>query len=282
MPQITHLAPDSTAESVLEALNKDGGVIIDNYASRETMAAIHSELAPYLGNCGVGRDSFTGYKTHRVGAIMSRSKTARQLALDPLINGSCQQFLAPYCDNYQLHLTQAVSISSGEGAQSIHRDRGVWGFRVPREIETQFSTIWAINDFTRENGATRVVPGSHLWEDEREHCQEEIAYAEMESGSVFIYSGSVLHGGGQNQTASDRVGLLLHYTLGWLRQEENQYISCPPHIAKTFSPELRSLIGYSSHYAMGFCSPPLAPGNGAELVSPESLFNYPMPGWPGL
>ena len=213
---------------------------------------------------------------------MARTPTSHKLALDPLINASCKEFLAPYSDDYQLHLTQAAAIGPGEGKQGLHRDRGVWNYRVPRTIETQFSTIWAVTDFTQDNGATQVVPGSHLWDDERKPLPAEITCAEMKAGSVFIYSGSVLHGGGMNQTNQDRIGLLLHYTLNWLRQEENQYISCPPHVAKDFSPELRALIGYQTHYALGFCTPPFPPGEGVELVSPESLFRHSVPHWPGL
>jgi hypothetical protein len=246
------------------------------------MAAVHRELAPYLEVAANGKDRFLGTQTKRVGAIMSRSQTSRGLALDPLLTAASKRFLERYCDDHQLHLTQLVSIGPGQGDQSLHRDRGVWSGHVPRSIETQFSTIWAVTAFTRENGATRIVPGSHLSDDERQPNPEEVAHAEMSPGSVLVYSGSVLHGGGTNHTARSRIGLLLHYTLDWLRQEENQYISCPPHVAKDFSPELRALIGYQSVYARGFCTPPLAPGDGAEMVSPESLFRRPTPGWPGL
>jgi len=194
----------------------------------------------------------------------------------------CKTFLAPHADGYQLHLTQLTSIGPGEGEQRLHQDREVWGGRVPLSVETQFSTIWALTDFTTENGATRVVPGSHKWEPGRQPETHEIAYAEMEAGSVLVYTGSVIHGGGRNETDTNREGLLLHNTLNWLRQEENQYLTCPPHIAQHFTPELRDLLGYPSSYGMGFFSTPFPPGEGAELVSPEALFRRPAPHWPGL
>ena len=120
---------------------------------------------------------------------------------------------------------------------------------------------------------TQAVPGSHKWDKNREPLPEEIAYAEMKAGSVFIYTGSVLHGGGTNNTDSPRLGVFLHYAPGWLRQEENQYLSCPPEIAKDFSPELRSLIGYSKGgYVLGFFSDPEDKEGKLESVSPEKIF----------
>ena len=163
-------------------------------------------------------------------------------------------FLEPYGDGYQLHFTSAVSIGPGETKQILHRDRGIWGGYILRKIETHFSTIWALTDFTKENGATQVVPGSHKWEKDRTPNEDEIAYAEMSQGSVLLYTGTVLHGGGKNSTDNEiRTGVFMHYALNWLRQEENQYLSHPPEVAKNFSPELRSLIGYSKGgYVLGF------------------------------
>ena len=155
----------------------------------------------------------------------------------------------------------------------LHRDRGVWGSTLTRAVETQFSTIWALTDFTHENGATRIVPGSHRWEKDRQPPDGEIVSAEMRAGSVLLYNGTVLHGGGENTTIHERVGVLLHYTLNWLRQEENQYLSCPPEIAKGLDPELRALMGYTlGGPVLGFYSTPGAPGQGVELAPPERLF----------
>ena len=184
-----------------------------------------------------------------------------------------ENFLGPHCENYQLHFSSAIQIGPGESSQILHRDRGVWGGYIPRKIETQFSTVWAINDFTKENGATQVVPGSHKWDKNRQPQIEEIAYAEMKAGSVFIYTGSVLHGGGTNNTDEPRLGVFLHYAPSWLRQEENQYLSCPPEVAKDFSPELRSLIGYSKGgYVLGFFTDPEDKEGRLESVSPEKIF----------
>ena len=273
MGEIKHVSIDTPIETILEILDEDAGLIIDNFLSDQNLDSIKNDLKPYLNVTRNGQDEFTGFETKRVGALMARSKTCQDLALDPLINQMAESFLGPHCESYQLHFTSAIQIGPGESSQILHRDRGVWGGYIPRKIETQFSTVWAINDFTKENGATQVVPGSHKWHKDREPLPEEIAYAEMKAGSVFIYTGSVLHGGGTNVTEQPRLGVFLHYAPSWLRQEENQYLSCPPEVAKNFSPELRSLIGYSKGgYVLGFFTDPEDKEGRLESVSPEKIF----------
>ena len=273
MGEIKHVSIETPIETILEILDEDAGVIIDNFLSDQNLESIKNDLKPYLNVTRNGQDEFTGFETKRVGALMARSKTCQDLALDPLINQMAESFLGPHCESYQLHFTSAIQIGPGESSQILHRDRGVWGGYIPRKIETQFSTVWAINDFTKENGATQVVPGSHKWHKDREPLPEEIAYAEMKAGSVFIYTGSVLHGGGTNVTEQPRLGVFLHYAPSWLRQEENQYLSCPPEVAKDFSPELRSLIGYSKGgYVLGFFTDPEDKEGKLESVSPEKIF----------
>ena len=273
MGEIKHVSIDTPIETILEILDEDAGLIIDNFLSDQNIESIKNDLKPYLNVTRNGQDEFTGFETKRVGALMARSKTCQDLALDPLINQMAESFLGPHCESYQLHFTSAIQIGPGESSQILHRDRGVWGGYIPRKIETQFSTVWAINDFTKENGATQVVPGSHKWHKDREPLPEEIAYAEMSAGSVFIFTGSVLHGGGTNVTEQPRLGVFLHYAPSWLRQEENQYLSCPPEVAKDFSPELRSLIGYSKGgYVLGFFTDPEDKEGRLESVSPEKIF----------
>ena len=273
MGEVKHVSIDTPIEEILQILDDDAGLIIDNFLDEDGLERIKSDLKPYLKVTKNGQDEFTGYETKRVGALMARSKTCQDLALNTFINQMADSFLGPHCESYQLHFTSAIQIGPGESSQILHRDRGVWGGYIPRKIETQFSTVWAINDFTKENGATQVVPGSHKWHKDRQPLPEEIAYAEMQAGSVFIYTGSVLHGGGTNNTDEPRLGVFLHYAPSWLRQEENQYLSCPPEVAKDFSPELRSLIGYSKGgYVLGFFTDPDDKEGRLESVSPEKIF----------
>lgn len=139
-----------------------------------------------------------------------------------------------------------------------------------KSIEPQFNTMWAMTDFTLENGATQVVPGSMGWPDNRLAEKSQITSAEMARGSVLLYTGAVFHGAGANESDSDRIGMNITCSLAWLRQEENQYLSCPPEIAKTLSPELQDLLGYTlGSYALGYYTPPLPPREGPESIGPK-------------
>lgn len=280
MPSLTHLPASVTRDEVLKVIAADGAVIIDGLMSPDLLARLRTEIMPYVEATPPGRDDFTGRHTTRTGALIARSPACRELVLDPLVNAATEGFLSPFCDRYQLHLTQVIRIRPGQPAQVLHRDRLAWGGFVQRSIEPQLNTIWAVTDFTKENGATRVVPGSQLWEEGRGAHEDEITYAEMKAGSVILYTGSVIHSGGANVSDGDRIGINITYSLGWLRQEENQYLSCPPEIAATLSPELQRLIGYSmGSYALGYFSPPLPPGEGPEVVPPETLFSGEVKGW---
>ena len=275
MATIGHLSADATTDAIVEVLKCDGAVIIDGLMASDEVERLNQDLAPFLSREVYGRDEFTGYKTQRIGALIARSLTCQEVAVNPLMLASARQYLAQFCDDIQLHFTSAVAIAPGESAQILHRDRGIWGGYLPRRVEPLFSTIWAITPFTRENGATQVVPGSHQWDKDRLPEPHEIAYADMAPGSVLCYTGTVLHGGGANATTDQvRTGVFMHYALSWLRQEENQYLSCPPNHASKLSPELRALIGYSKGgYVLGFYSDPDDYSGRHESVSPENMFS---------
>ncbi|ABC65000.1 phytanoyl-CoA dioxygenase family protein [Erythrobacter litoralis] len=280
MPELTHFTTDVAPEAIAGALRNDGACIIDDAMAAGQLDRLKREIMPYVEATERGKDDFTGRQTTRTGALVARSETCRDLVMDARLIGACDAFLKDFCDTYQLHLTQLIRIFPGQGEQPLHRDRLAWGGYLPASLEPQLNTIWAVTDFTRENGATRVVPGSNSWAPERRAGESEIAYAEMKAGSVLVYSGSVIHSGGKNRSDADRMGLNITYCLGWLRQEENQYLSCPPEIARDFSPELRALLGYSmGSYALGYFTPPLPPGEGPEITPPDWLFGADASSW---
>ncbi len=269
MLKLESLPAGSSTDAILNVLRRDGALIVTGVLSTDDLAQLNGEIAPYVDATEDGKDSFTGAHTTRTGGLVARSEKCRELVMHPMITAAANEFLKPYCENVQLHLSQVIRIKPGQTTQQIHRDRWAWGTHL-KFLEPQFNTIWAASTFTKENGATQVCPGSLDWADDRQATPEEIAYAEMPAGSVLIYTGGVFHGGGANVSNGDRVGINITYTLGWLRQEENQYLSCPPDIAKTFAPELQALIGYSmGGYAMGYYTPPGEPGAGPECVPPE-------------
>lgn len=269
MPSLVHFPADAPAAEILAVLDRDGALILDDVLPSAEVDALAAELAPYVDATPTGSDGFTGHRTTRTGALVARSPLMRPLVTDPRILALCDGLLIPNCHRYHLHLAQLIRILPGQGAQPIHRDRWAWGRQMPG-IEPQLNTIWALTEFTAANGATQVIPGSQAWDDDRKAEPAEIARAEMRRGSVLIYTGTVFHSGGANVSDQDRWGLNITYSLGWLRQEENMYLSCPPEVARTLAPDLAALVGYAmSNYALGYFTPPLPAGQGPETVPPE-------------
>ena len=250
---IEHLPPDTDPGSVASALARDGCAVIDRLVSQPTREALMSELAPHLEATEPGPDEFTGRSTRRTGGLIARSTTARELVQHPLVLGTVGRVL-DHATNYQIHLTQMIAIGAGEPAQAVHRDQWAFDFfPFPSGFEVQCNTLWAMTDFTERNGATRVVPGSHLYEDKRSFREEDTEPAEMEAGSVLLYTGALYHGGGANRSDAVRYGLNLTYVVGWLRQEENQYLSVPREVARELPEPLLRLMGYArGAYALGY------------------------------
>jgi ectoine hydroxylase-related dioxygenase (phytanoyl-CoA dioxygenase family) len=248
-----HLPPTATPQDVTEALRKDGFVIVDNVVSNATMDRVAEELDEYIDLTPPGLDDFVGRRTRRTGSLIPRSLTSRELITHPLALGAAADFLA-HATAFQLHLTQVISVFPGETDQPLHRDELAWDFfPFPLDYNVQCNTMWAMTDFTIENGATRIVPGSHLTTGKQTYEDDQIVRAEMERGSMFFYSGKVYHGAAANRTDDVRQGINLTYAVGWVRQEENQYLSTPIDVARTLDDDLLGLMGYKmGGIAMGY------------------------------
>jgi ectoine hydroxylase-related dioxygenase (phytanoyl-CoA dioxygenase family) len=275
MTQLETISAQASNEDILAVIERDGACILSNALDLQLAGTISEQVAPFIENTRFGADDFTGKHTQRTGALVARTPACRPVVTDKKVLSLAESFLGPYTEKIILHLTQTINIGPDEGAQVLHRDRLAWGKHLPASIEPQFNTIWALTDFTSTNGATQVVPGSNHWERKRKANPDEVCQAEMERGSVLLYTGSVIHSGGRNSTSEFRMGLNITYCLGWLRQEENQYLSCPPHIAKDLEPELQALLGYTmGNYALGYYSDPEpGPKGNAGIRSPESAIN---------
>lgn len=234
-------------QDVLTALRRDGAVILRQLVAPELADRVAAELRPSFDTEGTKPQSeFNGYKTLRISGILARSRSSAELIAHPRVMEIADSVLLPHCINYRIGSATGIEIWPGEAAQLLHRDDAIYPVRIPG-LELQISTNWALTDFTAENGATRVIPGSHQWQEPGRSTTDGSAQAAMPKGSVLVYLGSVLHGGGANTTDRPRMGLVNTYSLGWLRQEENHYLTIPREIALSCPEPIRRLMGYQGH-----------------------------------
>jgi len=227
-------------------LRANGYVIFDRLLPNETVDRLCEELDPWFAATPRCQGDFYGWNTTRLGSVLLKSPSSHDLALHPLMLGIMDAVLGPHCDWYQLNLTQAVRLHPGQRQQVPHRDEEMWPCHK-NGIEYLVNVMWALSDFTAENGATLVWPRSHFTRLSRELDAAEATVAEMSRGSALVYLGSVTHCGGANCTDRPRTGLILSYSLGWLKQYENAFLSYPPQIARTFPTALQNLVGYRIH-----------------------------------
>jgi len=250
---IPRLPGTATPDAVADALTREGCAVVERLVPRALLDRARTELKPYLDATPVGPDEFSGRNTRRTGGLVARSETCRDVVTNPLVLGTVKAVLKD-ATTFQLHLTQVIAVGPGSESQMIHRDQWAFDFfPFPTGYEVQCNTIWAMTDFTEENGATRLIPGSHRLEGRREFTQADTVPAEMPAGSVLFYTGSLYHGAGANRSTETRYGLNITYAVSWLRQEENQYLSVPADVARGLPDSLLRLIGYArGAYALGY------------------------------
>ena len=242
-PSLNIVSPDVGLEEIHNRLLEHGYIIVEELAVDLARQAL-ADLSPHIERAPFGHDEFLGAKTKRLGGILQKSVAARELVTHPVVLALLDRVLLKYATNYQLNFTGVMHLEPGAAAQRLHRDGDLYPLSH-LGITTLMPTMWALTDFDAANGGTQVVPGSHLWADARKAQPHEVVNAEMPAGSVLIYLGGTIHGGGDNISGQARTGMAMQYSLGWLRQEENQYLAHPPEVAKEFSEELRRLIGYN-------------------------------------
>jgi ectoine hydroxylase-related dioxygenase (phytanoyl-CoA dioxygenase family) len=229
-----------------EELGRAGYCIIPDLLAPAKIAALHRDLAERLERTPFCDGDFYGRRTKRFGGLLKRSPHAEALVTHPTILAIAEHVLGPFCDRFQVNLSQAISIHPGEAAQPPHRDQDMWA--APKgQYEYLLNVIWPFTPFTAENGATVLYPGSHGAALDDPVDTDAAVAAEMDPGSALVFLGSTLHGGGANRTFTPRTGVCVSYCLGWLKPYENQWLVYPPQIARTFSPQLAALIGYQQH-----------------------------------
>lgn len=249
---LNHFPPIAEPATISAHLAEHGYAIVDEVAEPALLDRLAAEIAPYVEASAAGRDDYDGRHTRRTGALIARCPAARELVMHPLVTATVQHFLR-HASAVQLHLTQLITIEPGETQQHLHRDEMAFDFHpFAPDYHVQCNTMWALTDFTAENGATQICPATSAMSDE-DAALVEPEPAEMERGSVLFYDGKVRHGGGANRSAAPRQGVNITYAVGWVRQEENQFLACPPEVARTLDDDLLRMMGYQQGaFALGY------------------------------
>ena len=232
-----------TVDEIVAAMEGDGYAVVEGMMDADQVAAAKADLEAVLAATPTGRNDFEGYKTRRIYALFAKTRAFDGPALHPLVIGVLDRVLG----FYQFSAPVGIQIGPGEVAQGLHHDDGVYPLPRPHP-EVVVNTMWALDDFTESNGATRIIPGSHKWLDRPpDGASTETVCAEMPAGSVIFYTGTVVHGGGANTTDKPRLGVILEFVATWLRAQENHVLAVPQDVVATLPEKLQELLGYNVH-----------------------------------
>jgi ectoine hydroxylase-related dioxygenase (phytanoyl-CoA dioxygenase family) len=261
MSELVRVKASEPPEHITEALADQGAVIVEDLLEAGLLARFNAELDPLLEGASSDHDGkfinpaiawFFGAQTRHVTGVAGKSRVfATEILPHPVYLAVGDAVLRPSCATYQLNTAHVLDRGPGSEQQYLHRDEAVW-IQLPRpHPEIQLASVIALVDFTTDNGATRVAPGSHRWEPDRVPAASELVAAEMHAGSAVIYLGSTIHGGGANVTTDERRrGMHVSYCVGWLRTEENQYLAVPIETVRALPRPVQELLGYASHDAI--------------------------------
>lgn len=233
----------SAVAGPLREITEQGYTILAGAIEDDLLDALAEALLRIESESGIvpASNDFEGRETVRIYNLLARDAVFQQVPVHSRVLPVVEGVLDRGCLVSSL---SSISIGSGETPQMIHSDDQVIGLARPHAALV-CNTMWALTDFTEANGATRIVPGSHLWD----HGPDPLGSydsipAEMSRGSVLVWHGSLWHGGGANHTSTRRVGIAMNYCAGFIRQQENQQLGIPRELARGFSPRLRELVGY--------------------------------------
>ncbi|TVV72678.1 phytanoyl-CoA dioxygenase family protein [Sphingomonas solaris] len=240
------LAAREDLDPLSRALIDQGYAIVRGAVPQGMIETIKDEMGDRFDKTPFSVGAFHGEWTKRFHGLLKRAPTSQKLAMHEQIVTAARAILGKWCDFPQLNLSQGLSIYPGAPAQIPHRDQTMWP--APKgEMEFSFNVMWPLDDFTEHNGATKVWPDTH-----HEHATYKMSVddlgeplvAEMKRGDVFVFLGSVLHAAGSNRSVLPRRGIIISYSLGWLRTYENQNLTYDRDFARTLDPELAAMIGY--------------------------------------
>jgi len=261
MAELPRLSGDAASEGdVVAALEREGGVVIEGFLAAETLAGLKADLMPLLERQATGRDRFSGHSTRRLSALFAHTRHCAEIATQPLYYAAAEHFIRrprevwvgdqrrAVAADLRIGVTQAIQIGPGQAAQPLHRDDTAFLWRHPTGgREGRVQVICAVSDFTAENGGTLVIPGSHLWDDERRPELSEAIPTVMPAGSALLFLGSTFHAGGANSTAGEfRTAVGLALDASNVRQEENMYLALPSEVVASYPERIQRLLGWSA------------------------------------
>jgi ectoine hydroxylase-related dioxygenase (phytanoyl-CoA dioxygenase family) len=241
--ELPRFGPDVALDEVCRALDEQGAAVVERYVPLEVVAALREELAPHRAATPLGRNDFEGFATRRVYGLFGKVRGFDALAIDPLVLGALEHVLGPHV---QLSGPVGIDLGPGESPQGLHQDDVVYPLPFPHQ-PVVLNTMWALDDFTEDNGATLVVPGSHGTPPSARPDDALAVRATMPAGSVMLYVGSLWHGGGANTTDRYRLGVILEYVVSWLRAQETHTMVVPTDVARTLPTRLQELLGWNIH-----------------------------------
>ena len=229
----------------VESFQRDGYAILDRAIDRAAIDELIAALAPFEADRPMGRNSFEGRRSQRVYSLAGKGEPFLRLAEQPDVLAVLDRVLLP---NYLLSTLQSIRLHPGELAQSWHTDDAFYLTPRPHARTLAVTVVWAIEEFTADNGATELIPGSHRWADEHPDERGVAAVAAvMPAGSALMFDAALWHRGGHNRSAHTRLALSPQYCQPYLRPQESQLLIVPPDAARACSDRMRSMLGYSIH-----------------------------------
>jgi ectoine hydroxylase-related dioxygenase (phytanoyl-CoA dioxygenase family) len=252
--ELQRLPPDCTTDDIIEANERDGGVIVDGWLGSELLKQFNAELEPWLArhegtsSGSDASDNFLGRKTRRVQGLAVKAPAFIDIMIDERIVGFAEAVLAPVSPSVILNNGEVIDIGPGESAQPFHRDDGAWNFANATN-PLMINTIAALVDITPVMGATMVVPGSHRWSHDRTPTEDEIVTCNLPAGSTLFFRGDTLHAGGANKSTKRRRAVSTGICCGWLRPVENSYTNIPLEVVSGLPQRAQELLGYALYDA---------------------------------
>ena len=234
--------------NAIEEIREQGYAVIPDFLRPGQLAAATEAMAEIEADSGFGENEYRGYRTKRAFNLLGRTRGFDEIVTDERLLGLVEGVLGPA---FQISITAMIKIFPGETPQPLHQDDGLWPAPRPHPPFV-LNIMLALDSFTAENGGTNLVPGSHKSLEPVDQDAERTMVT-MSRGSLLAWDGACWHGGGASTADTERCGLNINYNVGWLRQQENQFVSIPQDVIPTLPERLQRLLGYQHHGILGLC-----------------------------